>query len=394
MAKIPKVILLIESSRESGRALLRGIANYAYHHGPWSFYWEPGGLEKARRKPGVLEADGIIARDVDMSAGEKALVRRLPGVIIGHRHREVPGKANVVTDSAAIAELAAEHLMACGFRHFGYCGYRNTSWSEERRNVFAERIRHAGFEVRIHEVHEVRPDRMAQHEKRVRESIIRWLRSVPRHIGLMACNDDLGKEVVEACRQAGLRVPDDAAIIAADNDEVVCGFSNPPLSSVAINFERAGYEAAGVLDQLMRGAAHASSRIVVRASHVVPRQSTDVLAVEDASLAKALRFIRDHARSGTTVAAVARAAGLSRRVLEKRFRGFLKHSALEEIRRIRTDQIARMLVETELPVGQIAETLGFEDVQHVARYFRAGKGVSPLAYRKQHGRKHAGLARP
>jgi len=388
--KIPKVILLIESSRESGRALLRGIASYAYHHGPWSFYWEPAGLEKGQRNPVVLEADGVIARDVDMVPREKGLVRRMPGVVIGHRHTEVPGKANVVTDSAAVAGMAAGHLLGCGFRHFGFCGYRNTSWSAARRDVFASKIRQAGFEVRVHEVHEVRPDGVAQHEKKARESIVRWLRSVPRPIGLMACNDDLGKEIVEACREAGLRVPDDVAIIGADNDEVVCGLSNPPLSSVAINFERAGYEAAGVLDHLMRGTRRAPERIMVRASHVVPRQSTDILAVEDTGLAKALRFIRDHARSGATVEATARAAGLSRRVLEKRFRKFLKHSALEEIRRVRTDQIARMLVETELPVSQIAETLGFEDVQHVARYFRAGKGLSPLAYRKTHGRKHAG----
>jgi LacI family transcriptional regulator len=393
VAKIPKVVLLIESSRESGRALLRGIASYAYHRGPWSFYWEPGGFEKTRRRPGALEADGVIARDVDMAPREQGLVRRLPGVVIGHRHTEVPGKANVVTDSAAIAGMAAEHLMGCGFRHFGFCGYRNASWSAARRDVFAAKIRRAGFEVRIHEVHEVRPDRIAQPEKKTRESIVRWLRAAPRPIGLMACNDDLGKEIVEACRQAGLRVPDDAAVIGADNDEVVCGLSNPPLSSVAINFERAGYEAAGVLDHLMRGASHVPERIIVRASHVVPRQSTDILAVEDAGLAKALRFIRDHARSGATVEATARAAGLSRRVLEKRFREYLKHSALEEIRRVRTDQIARMLVETELPVSQIAETLGFEDMRHVARYFRAGKGLSPLAYRKTHGRKHTGKTR-
>jgi LacI family transcriptional regulator len=105
---------------------------------------------------------------------------------------------------------------------------------------------------------------------------------------------------------------------------------------------------------------------------VVPRQSTDILAVEDAGLAKALRFIRDHARSGATAAEAARAAGLSRRVLEKRFREYLKHSALEEIRQVRTDQIVRMLVETGLPVGQIAGTPGFEGVQHAPRYFRAG----------------------
>jgi LacI family transcriptional regulator len=392
VAKIPKVILRIESSRESGRALLRGIASYAYHHGPWSFYWEPGGLEKALQRPGALEADGIIARDVDLTSQGKGVVRRLPGVIIGHRHKEAPGKAYVVTDSAAIAEMAAEHLLACGFRNFGFCGYRNTPWSAARRDVFAAKVRQAGCEVRIREVHEVWPDRTS-HEKKARESIVLWLRTLSQPMGLMACNDDLGKEIVEACRLAGLRVPDDAAVIGADNDEVVCGLSNPPMSSVAINFERAGYEAAGVLDQLMHGAKRVPARIVVRASHVVPRQSTDVLAVEDASLAKALRYIRDHARTGVTVAAMARASGLSRRVLEKRFRIYLKHSALKEIRRVRTDQIARMLVETELPVGQIAEALGFEDVQHVARYFRAGKGSSPLAYRKTHGRKHAGRPR-
>jgi len=387
---MPKVILLIESSRESGRALLRGIAQYAYHHGPWSFYWEPAGLERPRQRLGALDADGIITRDVDKTPMVKSLIRRLPGVIIGHRHEEVPGKANVVTDSTAIAGMAAEHLLGCGFSHFGFCGYRNTSWSAARRDVFALKIRQAGCEVQIHEVHEMRPDKIAQHEKKVRESIVRWLRSVPRPIGLMACNDDLGKEVVEACRQAALSVPDDVAIIGADNDEVVCGLSNPPLSSVAINFERSGYEAAGVLDGLMRGGGRVPARIVVHSSHVVPRQSTDILTVEDTGLAKALRFIRNHARSGVTVEMAARAAGLSRRVLEKRFRAYMKHSALEEIRRIRTDQIARMLVETELPVGQIAEMLGFGDVQHVARYFRAGKGLSPLAYRKTRGRKHAG----
>jgi LacI family transcriptional regulator, galactose operon repressor len=389
VAKIPKVVLLVESSRESGRSLLRGIANYAHHHGPWSFYWEPAGLGKARQRTGTMEADGIIARDVDTAVQVRRLIRRLPAVIFGHLHKEMKGKVNVVADSAAISGMAAEHLIGCGFRHFGFCGYRDTFWSVDRRDHFIATLRKAGFEPRIQEVREIRSAKTARHEKKVREALVRWLRSCPRPIGLMACNDDLGKELVEACRLAGLRVPDDAAVVGADNDEVVCGLSNPPLSSVAINFERAGYEAADVLDQLMRGTWRASARIVVRASHVVPRQSTDIFAVEDASLAKSLRFIRDHARGGVTVEETARAAGLSRRALEKRFRTHLKHSILREIRRVRTDQIARMLAETELPVSQIAETLGFEDVQHVARYFRAGKGLSPLAYRRLHGRKQA-----
>lgn len=385
MIKIPKVVLLIESSRETGRALLRGVANYCHHHGPWSFYWEPGGMEKARPTLRALKADGIILRDVEQV--EEVVAEGIPAVVVGHRRREFAGMVNVITDSEAVGRMAADHLLSCGFRHFAFCGYSDTSWSEWRCESFTRRIEQAGFEVHAHFVS---PMETEGAWRKVRNSILRWLRPLPKPAGLMGCNDDLAKEVIEACTMAGLRVPDDVAVIGADNDEVVCGICNPPMSSVAINFERAGYESAQALSAMMRGARETPPRILVPATHVVPRRSTDILAVEDVNLAKALQFIRDHARGGVTVVAAARAAGLSRRVLEKRFRRILNRSALEEIRRVRTDLIARMLVETTLPVAEIADSLGFNDLQHVARYFRAGKGLSPLAYRKQLGTNRSG----
>jgi LacI family transcriptional regulator len=388
MTKMPKVVLLIESSRESGRALLYGVAQYAHHHGPWSFYWEPGGLERLPAAVHAQGADGIVTRDVDLGPTGKLLGRKMPAVVISHRHEEVPGVANVVTDCAGIAQMAARHLLGCGFRNFGFCGYSQTGWSANRAAAFALRIQEAGFEARMHEV---RPGVRARGWQTARDSICRWLVKLPLPIGVMACNDDLGKEVMESCRLAGLRVPDDVAVIGADNDELICGLSNPPLSSVAIDFRRAGYEAADVLHQMMRGAKRVPRRIFVRASHVVPRRSTDILAIEDQGMAKALRFIRDHPAGEITVEMAARAAGLSRRVLEKRFRQYLNHSVLEEIRRVRTDRIARMLVETDLPVAQIAETQGFADLHHVARYFRSAKGLSPLAYRKAHSWKNAAV---
>lgn len=380
MAKIPKVILLIESSRASGRALLRGIASFSHQYGPWSFYWEPGGFEKAWPMLRTLNADGIILRDIERV--EEVLAEGIPAVVFRHRRKEIAGMTNVVTDSEAIGRMAAEHLLGCGFRHFAYCGFANTSWSEERCESFTRRINQTGFEVQTYFVPAMETK---DAWKRIRHLLMRWLRPLPRPVGLMACNDDLGREVLEACKLAGLAVPDDVAVIGADNDEVVCGIADPPMSSVGINFERAGYEAAQALSIMMRGDGSALPRIVVRATVVVPRRSTDILALEDTNLAKALRFIRDHARESVTVGAAARAAGLSRRVLEKRFRKLLGYSALQEIRRVRTDQIARLLVETDLPVARIAETLGFDDVQHVARYFRGAKRVSPLAYRKTHG---------
>src|ERR1017187_3898706 len=148
MSRIPKVVLLIESSRASGRALLSGIAEYSHHRGPWSFLWEPAGLEKTQILLEAGDADGIILRDGDSL--EKILAYRLPTVVVGHRQMEIPGMVNVVTDSGAIGRMGAEHLLGCGFKHFAFCGYvktplENTTWSEIRREFFCERIREAGF---------------------------------------------------------------------------------------------------------------------------------------------------------------------------------------------------------------------------------------------------------
>jgi LacI family transcriptional regulator, galactose operon repressor len=390
MSRIPKVILLVESSRASGRALLCGIANYAHHHGPWSFYWEPGGLEKVWPLLQNLKADGIILRDVEKV--DEALTSGLPAVVVGHHQSEIQGLVNVVTDSESIGRLGAEHLLGCGFKQFAFCGYaktlfEKTAWSEVRREFFNKRIRDAGFEEPAHYA-------LAMHGmdwSKELPSLVRWLRSLPKPVGVMACNDDCSQRVMEACKVAGLLVPDMVGVIGADNDEVVCGLTDPPTSSIAINFERAGYEAAHALDGLMRGSHVLPPRITALASHIVARRSTDFVAAEEPHLTKALQFIRDHARNGLSVDNVSLAAGLSRRALEKRFRNLLGRSIMGEIRRVRTDQIARLLVETNMAVAEIADLLGFADAQHIARYFRSGKHMSPVAYRNAYGRQRASL---
>ncbi|HEV2436958.1 MAG TPA: DNA-binding transcriptional regulator [Verrucomicrobiae bacterium] len=378
--KIPTIALLVESSRASGRALLCGIAKCAHHYGPWSFYWEPVGLEKAWPKLKVLDLDGIILRDVDKL--DEVLALGIPAVVIGHSKTEVPNLANVVTDSSAIGQIGAEHLLQCGFKHFAYCGYEMAPFSDLREASFQRRIRSAGFEVRTYTTLPLASNTWREE----RRQMAAWLRSLPKPVGVMACNDDCGRQVIEACKLARLAVPDHVGILGADNDEVVCGLSDPPLSSVAINFEQAGYEAALVLFRLLRRRRRLPSNIIVRATHVVARHSTDITAAADPQVTRALQFIRDHARENVTIADVFQAAGLSRRALEMKFRRELGCSIRQHICRVRTDQIVRLLVETDLPVGQIAESLGFSDVQHFARYFRAGKHISPLAFRRSYGR--------
>jgi LacI family transcriptional regulator len=273
--------------------------------------------------------------------------------------------------------------LACGFKHFAFCGFaetpvEKTAWSEIRRVFFTERIIAAGFETPPCFAISGSADNWTQE----RRSLTKWLLSLPKPVGLMACNDDCGQRVMEACRLAGLAIPDVVGVVGADNDEVICGLTDPALSSIAINFERAGYDAAHALDQMMRRLNGVPQRIMAVASNITARRSTDFVAADEPHLTRALQFIRDRARDGVSVNDVARSAGLSRRALEKRFRNSLGRSVLHEIRRVRTDQIARLLVETQLPVGKIADSLGFGDVQHFARYFRAGKRMSPRAYRQ------------
>lgn len=329
-------------------------------------------------------------RDVDKLEEVRAL--KIPAIVVGHSKTEVPDLVNVVTDSQTIGKIGAEHLLSRGLKHFAYCGYGSAAslasqtesfvWSEGRQDSFQQQIERAGFTVEAYCTSPGATDVWQQERHKMTD----WLKSLPKPIGLMACNDDCGQQIVEACKIAGLSIPDEVSVLGADNDELICGLSSPPMSSIAINFERAGYEAARVLNDLLRGKKPVPTKIMVTATHVVVRRSTDYMAISDLNLQKALQFIRDHIRENIRVLDVSRAAGLSRRALEIKFQREMETSVHDYIKRLRTDQIMRLLVETDLPIGQIAESLGFSDIQHFARYFRAGTQMSPLAYRRNFGK--------
>ena len=168
----------------------------------------------------------------------------------------------------------------------------NTTWAEIRREYFCKRIREAGFDDPPHYTLST----LGKDWSREWRSLAQWLGALPKPLGLMACNDDCAQRVMEVCKLAGLTVPDTIGIIGADNDEVVCGLTDPPMSSIAINFERAGYEAAAALGRVDAGCSGRADRITAVVSHVVARRSTDFVAADEPHLAKALRFIRDHAR--------------------------------------------------------------------------------------------------
>ena len=302
MQKIPKVILLIESSRRCGRQLLRGVARYSRSHGPWMFYRRPPSYMDASTSRIAFSrlkewgANGIITRDSEKI--DEIIAMGLPTIVARATKEPIPGLSNIVSDSATTAKMAAEHLLERGFKHFAYCGFDDMPWSRERGKSFGKRIAEAGFETHYYKCPRSRAKRSWENEQIVMAD---WLGSLPKPVGLMACADDRSEYVVEACKIAGLRVPDEVSIIGVDNDDIACDLAYLPLSSVSLNFERAGYEAAELLDKLMSGETTTNQTIIVRPTHIVTRQSTDIMAVEDSEVAEAVRFIREHASRGVTV---------------------------------------------------------------------------------------------
>jgi LacI family transcriptional regulator len=200
-------------------------------------------------------------------------------------------------------------------------------------------------------------------------------------VGILAAYDIRGQRVLDACRGAGLAIPDEVAVLGVDNDELLCELASPPLSSVMPNTLRTGYEAAALLDRMMRGEAVRPVAHLIPPVGVVARQSTDVLALEDRAVAQAVRFIREHACEGINVGDVLQGVTLSRRVLEQRFRRLLGRTPREEILQVRLARVKQLLTETDLTLYQVAERTGFEHVEYLSVVFKRETGRTPRQFR-------------
>jgi LacI family transcriptional regulator len=409
MGDVPRVILLLYPHAGYDRGLLQGIGRYARAHGPWIFYVagdEPGlpvpeveALSGARIKaipvgegrrrmhlPDLRRwgATGIIGRLQTRELAKMVLGARVPVIAMDLSEEQLafsPPLANISEirpDSYKAGRMAAEHLLERGFKHFGYCGYAGRVWSQRRQKGFCQRLEEAGGHYHVYETRH----KNALLWQAERTHVTTWLRSLSKPVGIMACNDIRGRQVLEASVLGGMSTPDEVAVVGVDDDQLLCELSNPPLSSVVLNAEQGGYQAAELLDGLMSHQKRRPQRIDVEPLWVVPRQSTEVIAVDDAEVAAALRFIRENARGLLTVEDVVRHAALSRRMLEIRFDHVLGRSIRSEIQRVRLVWVRQLLVETSMPVNKIAESAGFNSLSYLSKVFHKEVGETLAQYRR------------
>jgi len=384
MRPFPGVILLIPSAREFDRGLRRGIIAYAQAHGPWIFYEEaPLYLQSLRPRQPLSNMHKWRAQGMIVLQSRFAEVKslRMPTVVAIETRRLDRSYCQVVCAGQEIGRMGAITLTGLGLRHFAYCGLEGLEFSDNQAVGFINSIKEAGYSV---EVYSSPTQHLGQSWYAEEGWLARWLSALPKPAGLMACNDDRARMLAEICQMQRIRVPDDIAILGVDNDEQVCRSASPPLSSIALGTERGGYEAAALLACLMAGRTPPARVITVSPTHVIPRQSTDVLAVEDPALVRALRFVRQNSNRNLRVTDLTLAAGLSRSALQDRFKLYLGRTPMDEIHRCRVDHLARLLTETNMTVGEIAAASGFEVDAHVARFFSRHTGLSPLAYRRKY----------
>ena len=374
------VVLIVETSVVYGRQILRGIARYLKMHAAWSVFLD----ERELRVPppkwlSHWHGDGVICRSTTPAWAQIFRRRHLPVVDLNDLYLDL-GLPRVGSNMRAIGRLGAEHLREHGFRHLAFCGFSGEVWSAQRCAGFVEAAQGG---VGPASVYESPWAGLRQHSwQEERNHIAQWLQSLPRPVGIMACNDVRGQHVLDACGHIGAHVPDEIAVVGVDNAATFCELCNPPLSSVVPNAEHIGFEAAALLDHLMAGCPAPALCLQVEPLGVVTRQSSDVFAVEDALVARAVRFIREHACQGIKISDVLGDVHCSRSLLERRFRDCLKRSPQAELRAVQLRRVKELLAETDWTLPRIAEAAGIEHPEYLSVIFKRATGDTPGHFRQ------------
>jgi LacI family transcriptional regulator len=388
LRKSPRVALLIETSKSFGRHLLRGINQYNRATTPWTIYFaERSVWDDVPRWLTKWSGDGIISRISTPEVARSLLQSSIPIVDLNEQLRGM-GIPLISNDHAAVGRMAAEHLLQRRFEVYGYLGHGGFQWSDRRGAAFAAVVEQAGFPCHIY------PCKYRSHRQVVQrpwdlelDNIAAWVAGLPKPVGIMASDDFRGLQLLNACVMAGVSVPEQAAVLAVGDDDVACELSNPPLSSVVLNARRMGYEAAALLDRMMHGEKPDVDELLIPPLEIVTRQSTDVTAIADPIVAKAMQFIRQHACDGIKIKDVLRYTLVSRTALQGRFRHAIGRSIHDVILSYRVERVKEMLAYTDLSLADIAERTGFRYAEYMSTVFKKCAGFTPANYRRECGRR-------
>ncbi len=385
MKCLKRVVADIPLEFRFARQVIRGVYRYAQSHCQWVL-----GIGLPRRPGSVLRDKSVVGIISMRQPGDYVPVAQNYGLkAVGTGMwtdvREFTALPYVDVDPNAIGEMAADYFIERGFRSFGMFTTADCFHGQSRGEAFVAALRRRKLPCDIFDPKKKYPSRgkPLSTVTDYNECIRRWLVGLAKPLAVFTLNDPIGAWICAICYRSDIRVPEEVAVLGADNDEIFCNICGPPLSSIRMPVEQVGYEAARLLDAMLRGRRVPKRPILLPPIDVVTRQSTDIMAVDDRRFVEAVRFIREHACEGIRVKHVTAASTLPKRMMERQFKEILGRGPFAEIRRVQVERIKMLLSQTDKTLEAIAPDCGFGNISHMSVAFKKATGMAPGAYRRQ-----------
>lgn len=372
-----RVAVLIETDDSWGRDVVAAIAQAARKH-QWQLLIAPRDQQNRLRLPRRWRGDGVLVSLRNQSTAAHVRRRGLPAVDVSLMMNQATWLGRVATDNTVRARMAFDHFRERQFEHFACYAPAIGRYSLDRIRRFQSVAEAAGFTCPVFAQRGQTVGWEVEHNQ-----VVKWLSQLPRPLALFAADAFPARQIAEICVWNDISVPEEVAILAGDNDDLFCTVLTPQLSSIQLNCDRIGTEAAGLLQRLMNGAAIPSRPKLIPPLYVNERQSTNRMAVDDPEIAAILQFISERVRSPLTVEDIVRAFPISRRSLEQRFQQVLGRSPAEQIRAMKMSEVQNLLRDTQRSITEIALEIGFRSASALTQQFRRHFGVTPTAARAQ-----------
>ena len=387
-----RVLIISDFTESFSHKLLAGLVDYSRRKEQWIVRRMPPSYKEKIGIPGVIrlakewEVDAVIGQfepsdEVGLFA-ENGLV-----AIAQDYKKRFSSIPNITGDYIGTGRMAARFFLDRGFRNFGFFGFNDVCWSDERCEGFRREVDAAGFGGSFYAYRMQEIDMLWYYQRnRLRE----WLRAIPKPIAIMACDDNQGTNLIEACHGIGIKIPEEVSVMGVDNDETLCSLGSTTLSSVQVDIETGGWQAGELIERLMADRTVPAGDIVLQPVKIVERMSTAAFATDDRQIQRAILYIHKNALKKISVGDVMAETALSRRLLERRFKAVTGKTLYEYITELKLKYFADQLQETDLQVMEIALSMGETDTKSISRRFKQIYGCTPMEWReKQHKRKNA-----
>ncbi|MFA6702796.1 MAG: DNA-binding transcriptional regulator [Dysgonamonadaceae bacterium] len=378
-----KILILIDYSSKFSRQLLEGLIQYSKEHGPWIFYRLPSYYKTLYGKDGIVEwakdwgADAIVAQwDHEGTNLLKSL--NIPILLQNYKERS-PYFSNLTGDYVGTGKMAAKFFIKRRYRNFAFYGNKGVVWSCERAEGFRTEIEKVGGNYYYFESENLDGNEWGTSHIQLDE----WLLSLPKPVGLFACDDEFALRVSQICKINNINIPEEISLLGVDNDELLCNLSDPPISSIVTDVEKGGYEAGRLIDRFLKGEKKEPFDIIIRPIRFELRKSTEKYDIENEYISQVVNYIEDNFTTDINIETFSEMVPLSRRNLEVKFKEEMGTSIYQFILSCRIEYFAHLLLTTDRTLFDLALESGFNDCKNISRIFKKIKGYTPIEFRKK-----------